>query len=193
MKNHKLLALLIVPVLCVIALAQSYTRMPYLAIVLSKIDSTVIGGTTPATAAFTIATATSYFSGALHGNATTATALAATPSQCSADQAALGIAANGNANCRNTPVIYSGSVSGCDTPNGTYQSCSQTITLNGTFTSGAYAPFCQGYGFNHTSGSDGSGILYITGFTTHTITVTTQSNSGNDFFYTTIYCEGHLY
>lgn len=175
------------------AIAQSYTRMPYVAMVLSTIDSTVIGATTPASAAFTIATATTYFQGALHGNATTATALAAFPAQCAVDQAALGIAANGAANCRPIPVIYSGNIAGCDTPAGTYQQCSQTITLNGTFSSGAYAPFCQGFGFNHSVGSDASGILYVTASTTHTITVVTQSNSGNDFRYTTIYCEGHLY
>lgn len=68
------------------------------------------------------------FIGALSGNASTATALAATPSQCTGSQFATGIAANGNANCA-TPsggggtfvgvkyqTTYSGSVGGGGAP-----------------------------------------------------------------------------
>ena len=46
-----------------------------------------------------------------NGNAGTSSALAATPSQCGANQYATGIAANGNANC-STPAASAGSISG---------------------------------------------------------------------------------
>lgn len=182
--------------LCVLSIsAYALTRMTGIQLVNSTIDSTTIGATTPSTARFTTAAASGGFTGNLFGNATTATALAADPSNCAFNQSALGISANGTGQCRVDPSFAWGSAAGCDTPTGTYQSCQQTITLsNGsTLPDATYIPFCSGTGFNHHAGSDGSGLFYILSWTASTVVVETQSNSGNDFFYTTIYCEGHHY
>jgi hypothetical protein len=184
----------VMTLVCALAIsAYALTRMTGIQLVNSTVDSTPIGNTTPSTAKFTSAAASLGFTGNLFGNATTATALSADPPNCTAQQSALGIAANGTAQCRTDPQVFWGSAAGCDTPAGTYQSCTQTITLSGTFGDTTYIPVCTGFGFNHEDGSDGSGILYTLSWTTSTVTVETQSNSGNDFYYTTIKCQGFHY
>ena len=63
------------------------------------------------------------FTGALSGNATTATALASTPTQCSSNNFATGIAASGNANCATPPQGTVTSVTG---------TVNQIVVTNGT-------------------------------------------------------------
>jgi hypothetical protein len=101
--------------------------------------------------------------GAYTGNVATATALASTPTQCSANVPATGIAANGNANCTTTPslgaatatsLLATGIVDGL-VP--TTLVTSASFAIGGTYKSGYY--FIQ----NPTSGAAETGTLPTAG------------------------------
>jgi hypothetical protein len=102
--------------------AVTYTKIRAAWIQASLIDSTPIGSNTPSTGAFTSASASIGFTGSLTGNASTATALAATPTSCGTNGIATGISANGNcvANSYWTPRTCN--ANGCYRiePDGTY-------------------------------------------------------------------------
>ena len=100
------------------------------------------------------------FSGALSGNASTASALAANPADCSANQFATTIAANGNLSCAQPAFTdISGLVAAAQLPNpsattlgGTEsKSCSASQWLNVISTSGV--PSCSQPAFTDISGS----------------------------------------
>jgi hypothetical protein len=88
--------------------------------------------------------------GSISGNAGTATALAATPSQCTSGQFATGITASGSANCStpttgtahtNHAILTGGS---CATTNVAGNVCSGTISLAATEADTNYAVSCTG-------------------------------------------------
>jgi len=94
----------------------------------------VVGNVTPNVGTFTTATATT-FSGALSGNATTATNLQSSPTQCGGGTVATGIAANGNANCTTKGAVTGTQVllpnqSLCTPATSTDSQCSGSITFS---------------------------------------------------------------
>lgn len=120
--------------------------------------------------------AASKLTGAFAGNSATATALAATPSQCSSGQYSNGIAASGNANCAavaytqvtGTPTIY----------NQTIQSGGTPITQQASFN------FSIEFGVTNNGGSNRTDIAVasiastkITGLATSATTDTTNATN----------------
>lgn len=77
------------------------------------------------------------------GNASTASALAATPSQCSAGQYATGIAANGNANCGSNSDKYVVAATTCTPTTSTDASCTGTIAFGSSFADTNYGVWTQ--------------------------------------------------
>lgn len=103
--------------------------------------------------------AASGFTGPLTGNASTATALATTPTQCSGSQFSTGIAANGNANC-STPSAGSGTVTSVALTAPSFLSVSGSpITTSGTLAlslSGTPLPTANGGTGQDFSASNGA-------------------------------------
>lgn len=139
--------------LAVAAMATTYTTITSVAIINSIMDSTVIGGNVPAAGSFTTVNSSSGFTGNLTGsvtgNASTATALAASPTQCTAPQFAEGVTTSGNANCA-TPTstgnfgIKTGGT--CSTTNSAGNTCTVSVNLNVSEPDTNYAVSCTGVG-----------------------------------------------
>lgn len=145
---------LIFAVVCFYALAAyGLTKMRSVAIVASTIDSTPIGSTSPSTGVFTTLTAAS-LNGPLNGNATsantatTATQLAATPTNCGSTTPAYGISANGNALCTTSSSTYKlqfgTTTSTCTTGSSSYDSCPTTVFWPSNFADTNYVAVCFG-------------------------------------------------
>ena len=127
------------------------------------------------------------------GNAGTATALAATPSQCGGSNFSTGIAANGNANCAapsggGQAGVYTG-VSFSATPTFTASSNTinaWTITLTGNVTSSTLASSAAGEYFAFKICQDGTGshtFAWPTGFTAAVTIFPTASDCTEQAFF----------
>lgn len=114
------------------------TTINKVAITNSTINSTTIGATTTSTGAFTQVTASGApgFTGSLLGNASTASTLNATPSQCSTNTALVqgGIDVTG-APMSCGPALRYGILSGasCTTGSSTYSTCTSSGNWNSNF------------------------------------------------------------
>lgn len=117
MKNWKLV---IASALVFLGVASASTILRDASIVSSTINGSVIGGTTPAAAHFTTASA----SGGFTGNASTATALFAAGTNCgNTGGVAYGVDASGNALCSSSVVNRTCNSNGC-----------YTVSADGTYT-----------------------------------------------------------
>jgi hypothetical protein len=81
--------------------------------------------------------------GTWNNNANTATALAATPSQCTSPQVATGIAANGNANCTTNTAVQFFDVVVCTPGTSTDSTCSGSFSLLATMADTNYGVWMQ--------------------------------------------------
>jgi hypothetical protein len=114
------------------------------------------------------------------GNAATATALAATPTNCTLGGSAYGIAANGNALCNagatgKSQSAHKGSAS-CSPAGSSYASCSDAVSWPVAFADTSYWPVCSLTGAGGGGGSN-SLLIYVASWTTTTVTVTIQNNT----------------
>lgn len=125
----------------------------------SLIDNTIIGQTTPAAAWFTTSSASAGYTGNLTGNASTATALAATPAQCASGSTSTGITANGTANC--SPGVF-----------GSSRSVANFATCNS--------------GLSSTDGACTGSVSWSPAFADTSYVVTAQMQSGGAFLYMTV-------
>jgi hypothetical protein len=97
----------------------------------------------------TLSTAGQLFAvGGVNGNATTATMLAGTPTGCAAGNAAVGIQANGDANCigLGSSVERQTGTGVCTTGSSSYDTCDSSLTWPTPFSSAGYAAICFGKG-----------------------------------------------
>ena len=92
------------------------------------------------------------------GNAATASALAATPSQCSAGQYATGVTASGAANCTALPIVKGGTVAGCSTGSSSYDVCNVTVSFGSSFADTAYAVSCSAIDSNVIGGGSSDAL-----------------------------------
>lgn len=128
------------------------------------------------------------------GNAATATALAATPTQCGSGNFATGIAANGNANCL---PLSSGTAEAlvittdiCTASGGSYATCSMSaVNWPTAFADSNYAVTCQVVRPTNSGGSL-SGDIFSVFKTAASITISLQTNTSSGFTATEIDCIG---
>lgn len=115
----------------------------------------------------------------LAGNASTASALSATPTQCSYPGQMTGIQANGNANCTSTLQDEYNSFSGCSfATDGANLTCTNTVTLVTAMPDTSYIVMCTEYQSPSVTTPVLGTITYtITSTTQYTITETTQGSS----------------
>lgn len=113
------------------------------------------------------------------GNASTASALSATPTQCSYPGQMTGIQANGNANCTSTLQDEYNSFSGCSFANdGANLTCTNTVTLATAMTDTNYVVMCTEYQSPSITTPVLGTITYsISSTTQYTVTETTQGSS----------------
>ena len=102
--------------------------------------------------------------GTLNGNASTASALAATPTTCT-DTAnntyrMTGISANGNAICTPGPMIHNANTSGCSTGGNSYNTCPVNVSFT-AFADTNYSIACTA----QNPGGTGAGYGGIAGYT----------------------------
>ena len=107
----------------------------------------------------------------LTGNAATATALVAAPSQCTGVNIAYGIAASGNANCNPLPNPAASTLGGVES-----LSCSATTWLNAISTSGV--PNCAAVTWDLIGGAAANATIANAGHST----TFTQTNAANWFW-----------
>ncbi|HLH34917.1 MAG TPA: hypothetical protein VKX41_09595 [Alloacidobacterium sp.] len=107
-----------------------------------------------------LVTQTGTISNNTSGNAATATALAASPTQCTGTDYAQGIAANGNANCHtlSVPIIKSGTAAGCTTGSSSYDVCNVTVSFGSSFSDTGYAVSCSAVDSNVIGGGSSDAL-----------------------------------
>lgn len=107
-----------------------------------------------------------------------ATALATTPTQCTAGNVATGIQANGNANCTGAGVADFGrTTTVCSTTNAAGNTCTSTVTLGSAKADTLYGVTCMGQG---ASGSPFIQGISIGGGSNNVITITIKNGQGSD-------------
>lgn len=83
---------------------------------------------------------TAGLTGSLSGNASTATALAATPAVCPVGEAASAISSNGTPTC--VWIAHTGNGSSCVTGSGSFSTCTSTVTWENAFPDANYRMSC---------------------------------------------------
>lgn len=127
------------------------------------------------------------------GNSSTATALAAIPTQCAAGSYVTGIQANGNANCSagGGPAVEGAlNTTGCTTGGSSYDVCTMSVTWATPFADTNYAVSCTGEGPTD-SGNPTSGRAVENGITSKTttgVTVQFATTGANAISYTGMDC-----
>jgi hypothetical protein len=128
--------------------------------------------------------------GGVNGNTTTATQLAGTPTGCSSGNVAIGIQANGNANCiaLGSSVQRASTSSLCTTGGSSYDTCDSSLTWPTPFSANTYIATCFG-----TTPSDGRAMLQgIVSQSTTGLTIRLVTEGSVGITYASVSCVGVL-